>query len=199
MNNPQDILQYWFGELEHEFVIPKQKSALWWTKSNATDQEIRQCFAATLDQAKAGRLATWEQTPKGRLALIILLDQFSRNIHRGSTLAFASDAQALALAKQGIAIGDDQQLWAIERVFMYMPFEHSEDKSMQELSLQKFTYLLAYVPDPYKADFAMYLEFAKQHAVIVKRFDRFPHRNQILGRKSTDEETAFLQTPNSSF
>lgn len=196
---PQDVLRYWFGELEHEFTIPPQKSAMWWKKSDETDREIRQRFAPSLMEAKAGHLNSWLQVPKGRLALIILLDQFSRNIHRGTALAFAGDEQALELSKQGIERAEDQQLYAIEKVFMYMPLEHSEQWSMQQLSMQKFRELQASVPEEYKSQFAGYLDFAKQHAAIIERFGRFPHRNEILGRKSSEEEIAFLKTPNSSF
>ena len=177
MNN---ILNFWFEECS-----PKQ----WWTKDEAFDQQCRERFLALHAQAAAGELAHWRDQAEGRLAEIIILDQFSRNIFRDTPAAFAYDGMALALAQEAVRSGADQQLNTQQRQFIYMPYQHSESALVHEQSLRLFTEL---------GDEEI-LDYERQHKRIIDRFGRYPHRNQILDRESTAEELAFLQEPNSSF
>lgn len=190
----EDVLHFWFGQPGTEEATYAKRRKLWFGKSDQTDQLIRDRFLDLHEQAAAGRLDAWQQTPQGCLALLILLDQFSRNLFRGQARAFAMDAQALALAKQVIAQGWDQELPPIQRIFIYLPLEHSEDLADQERSVQ-LSQTLSQI-DPALADVA---DFALRHQVIIAEFGRFPHRNAILGRESTAAELAFLQQPGSSF
>jgi uncharacterized protein (DUF924 family) len=152
-----------------------------------------------MDTAAAGKLDDWAQHARGRLALILLFDQFPRNMYRDTPRAFACDPLARRLALDGIAAGADRSLRAIERVFFYLPLEHSESVELQERSVTLFTALAAGVPGADRKTFAGYLDFAVRHRDVIHRFGRFPHRNHILDRDSTPEETAFLKQPGSSF
>lgn len=194
-----EVLDYWFGHETDEANIAKEKQALWWGGSAELDEEISRRFAQARAAAIAGQLAEWECSPRGRLALIILVDQFSRNIFRGSTGAFEHDAMARRWCDEGIALGQDRALRGIERVFFYLPLEHSESREIQQRSIEQFEGLAATAPDTQRELFAGYVDFARRHQKIIDRFGRFPHRNAILGRTSTDEELAFLKEPGSSF
>jgi len=174
------LCDFWFG--------PEAKPK-WWIKDAIFDAEIRQRFGNLHDRAAAGRLNHWEETAKGCLALIILLDQVPRNIFRDTPRAFATDAPALALAKQALTRGFDRDLGIEERVFLYLPFEHSEDLADQERCV-------ALIEPLGNENFT---DFARRHLEVIKRFGRFPHRNRVLERNSTEEELTFLNTPNSSF
>ena len=178
--NYQDILDFWFA-------AENQKN--WFNQSDAFDQSIEMQFKTTLLSASKAELWHWRTTPEGRLAEIIVLDQFSRNLYRDSPLAFAQDVQALVLAQEAISLGLDQPLTAEQRAFLYMPFMHSESPLIHQHALKLFEAL----------NNPINLDFEKRHKVIIDRFGRYPHRNQILGRCSTAEETAFLMQPNSSF
>lgn len=193
------VLGFWFGGAPDDAVAAREQAALWWGKSEQTDALITQRYAGLLEQARAGALDAWAQTPRGRLALIILTDQFPRNIHRDTPLAFASDALARQHCKDGLARGDDLALRPIERVFFYLPLEHAEDAADQAQSVELFTRLVEDVPADQRALFAGFLDYARRHQAIIDRFGRFPHRNAILARVSTAAELAFLQTPGSSF
>lgn len=195
----QSILGFWFGETTDDAAAAARQAGLWWGKSEDTDREIARRFEALLQQAEEGQLDAWAQTPQGRLALILLLDQFPRNIYRGTPRAFAYDAQARALTLEGLQMGDDQALRPIQRVFFYLPLEHAEDPSLQQRCVMLFEQLQASVPQAAAEVFAGFTDFARKHQVIIERFGRFPHRNDILGRESTAEETAFLTEPGSSF
>ena len=177
---PRTILDFWFTELE-----PQQ----WFIKDEALDEQIRTRFGQTLQQAMSGELSAWRETPQGRLAEIIVLDQFSRNVYRNTPKAFTQDAQALVLAQEAIRQQVDQTLETLERCFLYLPFMHSESKSIHETAL----HLFAAVNHP------QFHQSEIQHKAIIDRFGRYPHRNEILGRTSTEEELAFLKEPNSSF
>ena len=181
MLQPNDILHFWFEETK-----PDQ----WFEKSPAFDELLRKRFLTVYQKACDGKLSSWMTTPQGTLALIILLDQFSRNLFRGLAAAFAQDAKVLKLAKAGIKQGFDQKLNSKEmQMFFYMPFMHSENLKDQEKGVELFQTL----GDPRA------LEYMILHKNIIKKFGHFPHRNQALGRSSTKEETEFLQQPNSSF
>ena len=193
------VLEFWFGSNPDDALVAKEKSALWWSKNPQMDNEIRQRFENLVRKADAGELADWQSTSQGRLALILLTDQFPRNIYRDSAKAFAYDAKALAWCLDGLEQGLDRKLRPIERVFFYLPLEHSEELDHQEQAVKQFRELLDQAGTEQKEVFAEYLEFAVRHRNIIARFGRFPHRNKILGRESTPEELAFLNQPGSSF
>lgn len=172
------VIDFWFHEIE-----PKKH----WVKDPEFDQLIAQRFAKVHQAAGAGELFEWRQTAEGRLAEIIVLDQFSRNLFRDQAQAFAYDGMALLLSQEAIAVGADKELEKMKRHFLYMPFMHSESKVVHQEALKLFSQEGF---DP---------EFEIKHKVIIDRFGRYPHRNKILGRDSTPEEIAFLQEPNSSF
>ncbi|MBE7523972.1 MAG: DUF924 domain-containing protein [Burkholderiales bacterium] len=182
-----DIHAFWFG------APPHAARAEWFRKDPAFDARIRTRFGPAIDAALAGEFREWSATPRGALARILLLDQFTRNVFRDTPRAFAGDPLALELAGAAVDAGFDRELDRFERAFLYLPFEHSEDPSDQERSLELFGRLAAETGDRSP------LEWAEKHAVIVRRFGRFPHRNAILGRASTPEEVAFLQQPGSGF
>jgi uncharacterized protein (DUF924 family) len=188
---PDDVLAFWFGRPgtpEHGTT-----RRAWFTKSATFDEEIRRRFGALNDAAVAGGLAEWEAAPRSTLALIIVLDQFSRNLHRDSPRAFAGDGRALALARRLVADGTDKTFSPLERQFVYMPFEHAERLDAQEESLRLFRALET------ESGLRELVRWAAAHHRIIARFGRFPHRNAVLGRTSTPEETAFLAEPDSSF
>lgn len=175
-----DVLEFWFNELE-----PKQ----WFVKDRDLDAMIEARFSLLVEQARAGELFSWRVTPQGRLAEIILIDQFSRNIFRDKPESFSADPVALVLAQEAIGAGADQRLDVQERAFLYMPFMHSESQAIHEQAVVLFD----------QPGLEYNLEFEYKHKAIVDRFGRYPHRNEILGRKSTEEEIAFLKEPGSSF
>lgn len=189
---PADILAFWFGrpgEPAHG-----QARSVWFRKDAGFDDEIHSRFLPDVEAALAGKLADWAATPDGLLALLILLDQFSRNLFRGEARAFAGDAQARALAATAIAKGWDQPLLAVEKLFVYLPFEHSESLADQERSLALFTDLAAA-----HAGCDGFLYYARRHFEVIARFGRFPHRNAALDRDSTADEAAYLAQPGSGF
>ncbi|HEV8051172.1 MAG TPA: DUF924 family protein [Parachlamydiaceae bacterium] len=195
----QEVLEYWFGPLQTADDYPEGKSKLWFGGGNAIDNDIRNCFGKLVEAAIRNELDAWKETPKGRLALLILLDQFTRNIYRGSPEAFAYDGIAQKLVLEGIAQGQDQSLLPVERVFFYLPLEHSEDMGIQKLSVEKFHSVISLVPAAQVSHFISFKDYAQRHYDIIAQFGRYPHRNAILGRKSTPEEIEFLKGPNSSF
>lgn len=195
------VLEYWFGDLKEGEIPPDDVIARWWGKDQKTDDYIRENFGRGLEEAARGALHGWEETPRGTLALIIVLDQFSRNVYRDDPRAFARDGLALETAARGIAKGFDKGLHPVMRVFFYIPFMHSEDLVMQERSLEFFRGLEnEFSSAPGVSEMlSSNRDYAERHYEIVKRFGRYPHRNRILGRESTPEEIAFLQQPGSSF
>jgi len=199
MHNPESILAFWFGTEADDGKVAQQKGRMWWAKNEATDREIATRFAEDLAAAASGQRDTWAATPSSLLAFILLTDQFPRNIHRGQAASFAYDELALRWSLDGLARGMDRKLRPIQRVFFYLPLEHAESIVHQKRSVQLFEQLWREAPEPLKETFAGFLNFAVRHRDIVERFGRFPHRNAILGRTSTQEEIAFLQTPGSGF
>ncbi|ANF83033.1 hypothetical protein A3K93_13115 [Acinetobacter sp. NCu2D-2] len=178
--NYEDILKFWFST---------ETEPHWFAKSIEFDQKLTSQFGQVLAQAAQAELWSWRKSAEGRLAEIIVLDQFSRNIYRDTAQAFAQDGLALALAQEAISLKLDQQLSPEQRSFLYMPFMHSESKLIHEFALKLFQRL----------GNETNLEFEKKHKVIIDRFGRYPHRNAILGRESTPDEIEFLKQPNSSF
>jgi uncharacterized protein (DUF924 family) len=186
-----DVLELWFGALgSPEFGRDRRQ---WFEKSDAFDGLIRERFLATHEAAAAGRLDSWAERPLAALALVVTLDQFPRNMFRGTPRAFATDAKALAVARGIVSRGFDAAYVSVQRWFAYLPFEHAEDLTAQTESLALFDRLR---DDPASAGTFGY---AMRHYAVIERFGRFPHRNAILGRASTPEELAFLATPGSSF
>lgn len=175
-----DILRFWFSEL-----TPQQHFA----KDVALDESIRTRFGPTLEAAARCELFPWRATPEGRLAEILVLDQFSRNVYRDTVRAFAQDALALALAQELVTSGQDHSLPTAQRVFAYMPYMHSESALIHEQALKLFA----------QPGMENNLDFERRHKAIIDRFGRYPHRNAVLGRTSTPEELAFLSEPGSSF
>jgi uncharacterized protein (DUF924 family) len=184
-----EVLDFWFGPLDARGKARPE----WFRKDPAFDAEVRRRFGATHAAAAARELEAWRASPQPMLALVLVLDQFSRNLFRGDARAFAQDAHARECAEQAIERGDDLALLPVERQFLYLPFEHSERLDDQERALELFTTLEAF------EETRGLLEWARRHHAIVERFGRFPHRNAILGRASTPEEVEFLAQPGSGF
>ncbi|WP_429073694.1 DUF924 family protein [Aeromonas veronii] len=196
----QPLLDLWFGDEADDVLRATRQAPLWWGKSSETDALLASRFGELAEAAAKGSLAHWADAPSGRLALILLLDQLPRNIHRGTPAAFAQDPQARDLCLKGLSIGADKSLSPLERVFFYLPLEHAESREQQVRSVALFEALAAeQAGTPAQATFAGFADFARRHQVIIERFGRFPHRNDILGRTSTPEEAAFLQQPGSGF
>ncbi|MGL5482780.1 MAG: DUF924 family protein [Aeromonas veronii] len=196
----QPLLDFWFGDEADDVLRATRQAPLWWGKSSETDALLASRFGELAEVAAKGCLAHWAELPSGRLALILLLDQLPRNIHRGTPAAFAQDPLARDLCLKGLSIGADKSLSPLERVFFYLPLEHAESREQQARSVALFEVLTAeQAGTPAQATFAGFADFARRHQVIIERFGRFPHRNDILGRPSTPEEAAFLQQPGSGF
>lgn len=201
----QDLLLFWFGPRPYTASQVQQHSRLWFGKSGApeltpqTDELIRERYGELTLLAEQGRLAQWESSPRRRLALILLFDQFSRNIYRGSARAYAQDLEALSLAVSGMQIGADASLDPVERLFFYMPLMHAESLDVQEESVAAFRRLVEEAPADLQAIFQASLDAAVQHRDIIARFGRFPHRNAALARESTREEDQWLATDGDDF
>lgn len=199
MSESEAVLHFWFGTAERAIEISQRQEALWWKGAAETDAEIGRRFGDLRRRAIAGELDDWLRSARGRLTAIILVDQFSRNLHRGHPEAFGQDGLARRWCREALAQQADQALRPIERVFVYLPLEHSESREDQAQSVQLFEQLVREVPAEEQTLFEFYAGFARAHRDIIERFGRFPHRNAILGRTSTAEELAFLQQPGSSF
>jgi uncharacterized protein (DUF924 family) len=200
MNAPwQPLLDWWFGSSEPASEVAAQKGKLWFGKRDSQDLEARERFGDWTEQALAGGLTEWMQRPEGWLALVLLLDQIPRMIFRDTPKAFAGDLRAQKLVAQGIAADFDRQLQPIQRVFIYLVFEHSEDLAVQNEGVSRYIELVAQQPEVDRALFADYLDYAERHQKVIAQFGRFPHRNAVLGRESTVEELEFLSKPGSRF
>lgn len=175
-----DVLNFWFKELT---------AVEWFKKDLELDVKIKERFGDLLVRTQAGECADWRTTPKGVLAQVIVLDQFSRNIYRDTPASFAQDSLALAIAQDAVGRGFDKDFSPSEKAFLYMPYMHSESKLVHEKAVELFS----------QKGLEMNLDFEHKHKIIIDRFGRYPHRNKILGRVSTAEEEAFLLEPNSSF
>ena len=191
MKKPDEILEFWFGKPSDENYGKRRE--IWFTKDTLFDEELRKQFYTDYQLASTGTLDTWQDSPRSCLALILLLDQIPRNIFRGQIEAFATDFKALIAAQKAIEKGFDKEMLPVERWFIYLPFEHSENIEHQRRCIELFDQLKDDSESAYAIDYAI------QHFKIIERFGRFPHRNSILGRQSTSEEIEFLQQENSSF
>ncbi len=189
----QEIHEFWFGPIA-DGMNTQDRGELWWSGSAVTDTRIRNRFGIWVERALAGELPHWSSTAKGRMAAILLLDQFTRSIYRGTARAFAGDAAALVLCKEGLPIRHDQQLEPIQRTFYYLPLEHTEHLEEQNRCLGLYRKLAESVPETLKDEFQQSVGFAELHLDIIRRFGRFPHRNAILGRENTPAEAVYLKT-----
>jgi uncharacterized protein (DUF924 family) len=198
-DQPERVLAFWLGAPGSAVEVAGRQSKLWFGKSPANDQAVIDSFAATLTAATAGRLDHWTRTPRGRLALVIVLDQFPHHIHRDRPQAFATDPQSLALSLAALESGEDRELAPIERVFLYLPLEHAESLDLQERSVSRYEQLAHEAAADERALFDGFLDYARKHRDVVARFGRFPHRNEILERPSTPDELEFLKQPGSRF
>lgn len=186
------VLGFWFKEKELNAPKIDGRMDIWFGENSVFDEEIAREFSDDVERASAGQLDHWAHQPRGRLALIILLDQFRRKIYRGTPKAYANDRQALKLCVEGAMEKKDKGLTPIQRAFFYMPLQHAESRRVQERSCAIFNKLTAAVSPTYKETFETIAQFAELHADIVKNFGRFPHRNAILKRENTAEEDEYL-------
>jgi uncharacterized protein (DUF924 family) len=203
MDEALGVRQFWFGPLPLRPDGVKARLALWFgddvEEQRRTDERIRSRFGSVIERAAAGELASWADSPRRRLSLILLLDQFPRRVYRGSERAFAADRDALALTLSGMQSAADAALTPVERIFFYMPLQHAELSDAQEESLAAYRRLLNEAPQELRGIFTSALESAELHRSIVARFGRFPHRNRVLRRPDTPEEAEYLRTGDRSF
>lgn len=195
----EHLLDLWFGPTNDPYAVPPELAKRWFSRSDELDAALRADFLDDHARATRGELDAWAATARGRLALLLLLDQLSRNMFRGTPAAFASDPKALALCLEGLERGHSRELRPVERQFHYMPLMHAETVEAQDRCVALFAELAAEVPEDGRAPFANAHDYAARHRDIVVRFGRFPHRNAILSRPSTPEELVFLEQPGSSF
>ena len=208
MNPPRhalSILEFWFGHRPYTPDAVTRRMRLWFGEAAApelqpqADEELRLRFGTLAHAAARGDFDVWESSPRRRLALILLLDQLPRSIHRGTAQAYAQDHRALALAVGGMQLGADAALDPVERIFFYMPMQHAESRELQEESVSAFRRLAAESPAEFGGVFALAARHAALHRDVIERFDRFPRRNAALGRTSTAEEVAWLDSADSGF
>ena len=197
MDHARALLDFWFGPKPYAAAAVRQRMAFWFggdspEMTEMRDRDLESRYAPLMQRALAGELAAWADSPRRRLALILLLDQLPRNIHRGTAQAFGGDAAALRLTQEGIDQAADAALDPVERMFFYMPLQHAESLDVQEQSVSVFRRLAGEVPAELQSLFEGVAGYALRHHDIVRRFGRFPHRNAALGRSSTEEESLWL-------
>ena len=189
-----EILSFWFDDAADSANALRRRNAVWFGVDRQFDHEVRQRFETTLELADTGACAHWESEPRSLLALILLFDQFPRNIHRGTPQAFDYDGKALELSVRGVDAGVDRELTPLERVFFYMPLQHVESLKLQQRSVELNSALVGEGPQELRDYLAEAHGYAVSHRDIIARFGRFPHRNAVLARESTKEEKAYLET-----
>lgn len=186
MSTPREILQFWFSD---------RARPLWFERDPGFDADIQTRFGPLVHQAQMGAFADWRSSPDGALALLLLIDQFARNIYRGQAKAYLADPLAREVAAEAVARGFDRRYPFPDRVFFYLPFEHCETLANQD----RYLALIQGCLREFGEVAVEYLDYAHRHRAIIKRFGRFPHRNAALGRETTEEEVEFLKGPDSSF
>ena len=201
---PEQVLEFWFGTSPPNDVDAQLEMSKWFTKSEAFDGEVGVSFGTTIEAALNGELDAWARDSFGWLALLIVLDQFTRNVFRGRPESFGGDAAALHWSELGKARGWDRTLPLMARPFVYLPLEHAEDMVRQDRSVASFEELLeeansSGAPEKILETLRSYLDFAQRHRDVIKRFGRFPHRNSILDRESTEAEREYLAQPGAGF
>ncbi|MGI9220665.1 MAG: DUF924 family protein [Woeseiaceae bacterium] len=193
------ILAFWFAEKGLSAPQIDRRMDIWFGTDEIFDHECKKSFSDDVETASEGKLEHWAHEPRGRLALILLLDQFRRNIFRGTAEAFSKDAAALKLCVEGAMAKTDQGLAPIERAFFYMPLQHAESKKVQAKSVELFSKLADAVSPTYRETFETITQFAELHRDIIEQFGRFPHRNKLLNRENTPEENEYLSGDSPDF
>jgi len=188
-----ELLNYWFGNLGSADLPTSERTTLWFGENESIKKQVVQLFNKEFEAAAVGELNEWSKTARGRLALIILLDQFPRYLHRRSSEAFSQDQKAQALCIEGLRQQMDHSLTLIERVFFYMPLVHAENSDIQERSIRLYQELVSLSMSETTQIYQLFLAYAYAHFRVIKEFGRFPQRNKVLGRESTDAELAFLK------
>jgi uncharacterized protein (DUF924 family) len=202
---PQDVLLFWFGPRPYTAASVQQHTRLWFGSTVGpeltpqTDELVRQRFEDTMRAAEDGELRAWDSSPRRRLALIVVLDQFSRHVYRDTARAFAQDHAALSLSVSGMLYGADAALDPLERIFFYMPLQHAESPDVQDESVAAFRRLLDEAPVELRMTFHEAYTAAVRHREVITQFGRFPHRNAVLGRTSSDEESYWLASGGERF
>lgn len=199
MQHHEDILAFWFGPDADEARLLATQTPRWFTRDPEFDREIRARFGAAFADAEDGRLDPWADSAESCLALLLLLDQFSRNLHRDSPVAFATDAYAQRVCLEGLRRGHDRALSRPQRVFFYLPLEHAENLSLQHACVALFAALRDESPEPVRSHYDGFLRYAHAHRDVIAAHGRFPHRNAVLGRTSTEAELAYLAQPGAGF
>ncbi|MEJ2514447.1 MAG: DUF924 domain-containing protein [Gammaproteobacteria bacterium] len=203
MSNQQQeidtVLDYWFGDTVRNPSRVPARMGFWFGDDEARDRDMAERWGGLVDAAAEGRLDPWTRTPRGRLAVLLLMDQFRRNIYRGTAEAFQRDGRARYLMRDGVSRMMDIQLTPVERMFFYMPLQHSESLEDQELGVDRYLQVEREVASDFRPIFADFRKYAQRHRDIIARFGRFPHRNAILGRRSTEEEQAWLASGGETF
>jgi uncharacterized protein (DUF924 family) len=199
VSQADEILEWWFGDTARDARKVPGRMGFWFSGTAAQDAEMRRRWGAQVAAASESRLDHWTPSPRGRLAVLLLLDQFRRNLFRGTPEAFRRDGRARYLMRDGVSRMMDLKLAPIERVFFYMPLQHSESLDDQELAVDRFLQLEREVASELQSTFADFRKYAQRHRDIIARFGRFPYRNAILGRRSTSEETAWLKHGGETF
>ncbi len=205
MDEARQVREFWFGNLPMSPETLDQRMRFWFGGDESRDlrqqwdEVIRTRFAALIERAAAGALDSWADGPRRRLSLIIVLDQFPRNIYRSTPRAFAYDEKALGLALSGMQSGADAALDPIERIFFYTPLQHAEALDVQDESVAAYRRLVGEAPHLLQAAFLSSVEYAERHRAIIRRFGRFPHRNRALGRADTAEEATYLRDEGETF
>jgi uncharacterized protein (DUF924 family) len=196
---PEEVLGFWFGGAPDDPAEASAREPFWFGASAEADERIRARFAPAVEAAGRGQLDAWARAPRSALALVLLLDQFPRNVWRGTPQAFAHDDRALRVARASVSRGDLGRLAPLEQAFLVLPFQHSESLADQTESVRLSSAIAREAPAAWRPILERYLDFARQHRVLIERFGRFPHRNHILGRASTAEEEAYVQGGGASF
>jgi uncharacterized protein (DUF924 family) len=196
---PESVLRFWFGDNLDSPAAVDERSRLWFEGSRDFDGLIREQFEDLPASAKQGQLDSWRLGARSNLALVLVLDQLPRNLYRGSALCFSYDSLAYEVAVTALEQGVDAELAPLEATFLYLPFEHAEDVGAQARSVSLFRSLLDRAPATHHPHFESFLSYAVRHREVIERFGRFPHRNALLGRPSTEEERSYLESGGETF
>jgi len=199
VSETEQVLAFWFGACGADGSLDNAKQKMWFGDGRKYDAQIRERFGDLHARASAGELDAWTTTLPGKMALVIVLDQLSRHIHRATPAAFAQDPAAQRIVTAALDGREDRGLIPAQRAFFYMPLEHAEDIELQRLGVRCFDGLARTVDAQFRKEYDSFLDYAQRHLEIIRRFKRFPHRNAILGRTSTPQEIEFLKQPGSSF
>ncbi len=193
MSRVEEVLAFWMGDSASSPERAEARKSFWFAPDPEVDRDVATRFAADVDRAATGACERWAEDPRGRLALVIVLDQFPRNLHRGTAEAFGHDAAALAVARAGVESGQCDDFGVVDRAFLLMPYQHVEDLALQRESVALTRQMVEQAPAEWRAVAEGFAGYAREHCEIVERFGRFPHRNRLLDRESTEEERVYLE------